>query len=205
MNKFRFSIASFLTLLLLSGITRAQQTPAYTRIAVMPFKNLTNNPDNSWVGEGIADTLTAELGTIQGLVLIERLQMAKIMEELHLSQTGLVEEKNAARVGKMVSAKYLIVGSYQIVDSQVMISARLLEIELGVTKETCRIRGEFKQIFDLQDELAKKTLEWLDLTPTTEEIQNMISTGPRRDITSFEYVSRAREDFYAGKTDDAMK
>ena len=66
----------------------------------MPFKNLTGDNDKNWLGEGISETVATELGSIKGLILIERSQLAKAVEELKLSQSGLLDEKTAIKVGQ---------------------------------------------------------------------------------------------------------
>ena len=196
-------IAVFLVVLFGFQQTWAQGQASYTRLAIVPFKNLTADPDKNWLGEGIAETVASELGAIKGLILIERGQLAKAIDELKLSKTAMLDEKSAVKVGKMISAKYLVVGSYQMAGKDMLINARLIDVESGGVQKTARVKGAFANIFDLQDSLAKSTLSWINITPSQSDIKQMQAAPSSRNINVLEFISRAREAYYAGRTDEA--
>ena len=127
--------------------------------------------------------------------------MAKAVEELKLSQSGLLDEKTAIKVGKLTSAKYLVVGSYQMAEGDILMNARLIDVESGGVQQTTRVKGSFKNIFDLQN-LAKNTLTWMNVTPVETDVKKM-QAAPVRNVTILEFLSRARQAFYAGRTDES--
>ena len=200
-TKLFFAILLFF--IFVSPLSWAENQMVYTRLAIMPFKNLTGDNDKNWLGEGISDTVATELGSIKGLILIERSQLAKAVEELKLSHSGLLDEKTAIKVGKLTSAKYLVVGSYQMAEGDILMNARLIDVESGGVQQTARVKGSFKNIFELQDSLAKSTLSWINITPSLMDIQRMKEAPTSRNINVLEFISRAREAYYAGRTDES--
>ena len=200
-TKLLFTI--FLFTIIVAAPSRAETQMTYTRLAIIPFKNLTGDQDKNWLGEGIAETVATELGTIKGLILIERSQLAKAFDELKLAKSAVLDEKSAVKIGKMISAKYLVIGSYQMAEGDMLINARLIDIESGSVQKTARVTGSVKNIFDLQDSLAKSTLSWINITPSLTEIKKMQESPSSRNINALEFISRAREAYYAGRTDES--
>ena len=98
-----------------------------------------------------------------------------------------------------MSAKYLVIGSYQMAEDDILINARLIDVEGGGVQQTTRVKGSFKNIFDLQDNLAKNTLAWINITPTETDIKKM-QAAPVRNVNILEFLSRARDAYYAGQT-----
>ena len=82
-------------------------------VAVMPFENTTNDPSLDWLSLGIPETLTNDLLAVKGIVMVERLQLRKVMEEQKLYLTGAVDSKTVVKVGKLVGANILVVGAFQ--------------------------------------------------------------------------------------------
>ncbi len=64
--------------------------------------------------------------------LLESSQMAKIASEHRLSMSGLMDEKKAAAVGKVLGAQYLVVGSVSLTGSVFTLTARLVDVSTGV-------------------------------------------------------------------------
>ncbi len=201
-SKILITLFFIIIFLICSFPVKAADPITYTRLAIVPFKNLTGDKDKNWLGEGISESVATELGTIKGLILIERSQLAKAVDELKLSQSGLSDEKTAVKIGKLTSAKYLVIGSYQMVEGDILLNARLIEVESGGIKQAARVKGDFKKIFDLQDKLARSTLTWIDVTPGEIELNKMKSSTVQ-DVSILEFLSRAREAYYAGRTDEA--
>ena len=87
---------------------------AIGNIVVVPFNDITNSPEYSWLGVGIAETLSTDLAKIEGITLIERQQLSKILQEISLSQLGLIDDKTAIETGAILGAQHIVSGSYQL-------------------------------------------------------------------------------------------
>jgi len=64
--------------------------------------------------------------------IVDRSKMNKIMEQHELQMTGLVDEKNAVKIGKLLSANKILAGTVSKIGSKYVISGRLVDVEKGV-------------------------------------------------------------------------
>ena len=104
--------------------------PAFSRnIAVVPFQNLTQDETKNWVGAGFSETLTTKLSEVPDFTLYERSQLNEIVKELKLQISGFVDEKTAVNIGKMHGVEILVLGSYQLMENMLRVSARFVNVE----------------------------------------------------------------------------
>ncbi len=96
-------------------------------VAVLNFE--TGSKETTSYGEAIPDLLSAFLTADSNLQLVERAQIKKILEEMALGQTGIVDEATKAKIGKMTGAKFLITGRAMIVGQQLFITAKIMSTE----------------------------------------------------------------------------
>ena len=94
-------------------------------IAVMPFRNLNQDPDLDWLRLGIAETMISDIRGRE-MSVVEREQIDRAIAEIALQQTKAVDASTAAAVGRVVGAKTIVVGSYQKAGAQLRITARFV-------------------------------------------------------------------------------
>lgn len=82
-------------------------------------------------GRFVADTLLTDLAQSPKLNLVERSEIGKALTELKLQSTGLTEPQQIRKIGRLIGADRLIVGSYLVRDNQLLINARLLDVHTG--------------------------------------------------------------------------
>ena len=90
-------------------------------LAVMPIDGDAEN--------AIAEYLVAFLASTGRVTLVERAQFQKALNELAMTQTGMMDDTKAVQVGKELSAKYLVVGSIGNMMGQKRINLRVIETE----------------------------------------------------------------------------
>jgi len=175
----------FMTTLLLSSTTTLPlnlKTTAYAqtqepplRVVILPFENLTQKPEDQWLSNSFAESLTMGLLQVKALEVIERSQIKQLMKEQSFAQTGFVDASSAPKLGRLMGAKVVIIGSYQKVGPQLQANVRLVDTETGQidAKRFARINGSFNQIFDLQEDLAHKLIQNLEVQAQPEEIKEM--------------------------------
>jgi non-specific serine/threonine protein kinase len=78
-----------------SGASRAQQ-PA---IAVLAFSNITGNPSDDWVGQGIAESLTSDLTRVRALTVVPREQIFELQRSLH-EMGRRIDDRQAIDLGR---------------------------------------------------------------------------------------------------------
>ena len=155
----RFARTSVAVCLLLApagagGGARAQ-APAAGRgsepIAVLPFNNLSQDPDDAWLGDGIAETLAAELET-HGLTVVGPARAtlaARGGDPAGGDPAGSLE-----RLHRRLGARWAITGSYQQVGQRLRITARIVDLPTAVVVHAVRTDGDRHEIFALQDHIA---------------------------------------------------
>jgi len=84
---------------------------AKPRVAVLEFKNKAQGYSWYQAGQAAQDMLVTELVKKGEFRVMEREQLAAIMEEKHLSFSGDIDPKTAVKVGKMIGVEYLITGA----------------------------------------------------------------------------------------------
>ena len=150
----------------------------YDTIAVMPFQNATNDQSLDWLSMGIPETITVDLGAIVGIVLIERIQLWRIMEEQALQLAGAISDASAMEIGQLVGANLLVVGAFQKQGSTMRLTARFVEAETGSVVHSAKVTGGLNDIFDLQDDLVGELVKSRNLSAAGTK-----AVGPAPQIT----------------------
>jgi len=153
------------------GATEGQETGAGAGylIAVAQFQG----PDAD-LARTITETVTQDLAASGKLRLVERAQIQQAEEEMGLGQTGLVDAKTAPKLGQMVGADHVLVGSFDAIGTVVSLRARLVKVETGeivggaAASVEGDIAGQKSDIFRLSHQLADRfhyrlTGEWLPM------------------------------------------
>lgn len=106
-------------------------TPLSKRIsiAVIQFKTLNKEAQDISLGELISETFTSALVNSNNFKIIEREQLDKVVKEMEMTQTGFIESTDAVEIGKMLHADAIITGSVALLNNQIQLNARIIEIE----------------------------------------------------------------------------
>ncbi len=132
-------------------------------ISVLYFKNLRNMNELKWLSKGIADMLITDLSSSTKIIVIEREQLDKVLNEQKLSMTGLTSQKDAVAVGKLLNAKYLVTGSFIGSNNALRVNIKIINIETGKIIGA-RVMGSVQNIFTLQNNIAKKIFTKMGLS-----------------------------------------
>ena len=108
-------------------------------VAVMPFANVSQDANDDWIGDGIAETVTADLESLGGdMVVIGRDAVASALS----GDVSASPDTAAARLGRDVGARWVVTGGYQRVGHLLRITARLIDARTGVAVETLTADGD---------------------------------------------------------------
>jgi serine/threonine-protein kinase len=122
-------------------------------VAVVGFANITGRPEDAWLGTGLAESVSAGLASVPGLVVVSRERVLEALREL-----GLPAERDdpalAVRVGREVGARGVVSGGYQALGERVRVTARLCETASGRVLLHPQVDGAREAIFELQDRLV---------------------------------------------------
>lgn len=143
---------------LLAVAPKLSPKPVENPIAVIPFKNLNSEPTLDWMKNGIAETMISDLKKSGKTRVVERDQVDRAMTEVALQNTHETEDSTAARIGRLVGAKTIVVGSYQRANKQLRINARFVSVETGEVLDTAKTTGPSSDPFALQDRIVAQLL-----------------------------------------------
>ncbi len=130
--------------------------PDKPSIVVLPFDNMSGDPQQDYFSNGITDVLTSDLSRIASLFVIAR----------NTAFTYKGKPMNVQDVGKELGVRYVLEGSVQKADAQVRIVAQLIDTTTGGHIWSERYDRPLKDIFALQDEIIQKIVTTLRLQLT---------------------------------------
>ena len=120
-------------------------------VAVVPFANISQDAADDWVGIGIAETVVADVGALDGFSVIGRAQVLAVVRD---GDEGPVGDATATELGRELAARWVITGGYQRVARRLRITARLVDVVAGVVVRTATVDGGVDEIFALQDQIT---------------------------------------------------
>ena len=99
-------------------------------VAVLSFANITANPADDWVGQGIAESLTSDLTHIKSIAVVPREQIFELQRSL--SELGRrVDDRQAMELGRRLGATVVVSGGYQRLGERIRITAQAVEVSGG--------------------------------------------------------------------------
>jgi TolB-like protein/Tfp pilus assembly protein PilF len=133
-------------------------------IAVLPFENLSSDEEQTWFSDGITDVIINQLSKISDLRVLSRTSTLKYDEK--------EEKKSIPEIGEELGVNYLIEGTVQRQENKMRISVQLIRAlnEGHIWAEV--YDREWKDIFDVQSDIAQRIAEELKtvLTPKEKEL-----------------------------------
>jgi len=137
-----------------AGPVDKEQTKKAPVVAVFPNKVLNKEDKLAHLGEGAAEAIINKIVNDKSLRIVEESQLDKAINSIARNQTGLFEEDSYLAVGQMVDARFIVIGSVQVVGEQVAVNARLMEVETRQLLASARSTRPFSDIFGAYDEVA---------------------------------------------------
>ena len=136
-------------------------------IAVLPFDNMSDDPQQEYFSDGISEDIITDLSKISGLIVIAR----------NSSFTYKGKSLNAQQIGQDLRVRYLLEGSVRKAGGQVRINAQLIDATSGHHLWAERYDGDMSDIFALQDKITRKIISALALKLTSSEQKAIIDKG----------------------------
>lgn len=148
-------------------------TDSVQRVVVLPFRNMSQNPQDDWLGLSFAENLTQRLAELPQLTLLERTQISQILKEQNFGQSLLSDPQQAPALGQMMGANLMVLGSYQIQGENIHVQARFVEVETGKVDRELRYEahGKRKDLYGLQQRLASAFAEQFARSASEKEKQ----------------------------------
>ena len=164
-------------------------------IAVSPFQNL-GQQSYTPLSKGLAEMIITDLSKVKTLKVVERVQLKALMDELKLSQSGLVDAKSAPRVGKLLGAGKITTGSFLDLDQEkIRLDAAVTQTESGKSLTNSEVHGALPTFYQLEKELVFKILCGIGHCPESLDSQTKaaVETIHTRNFKAFRLYSQGLE------------
>jgi len=168
--------------------------PDKPSIVVLPFDNMSAEPGQDYLADGIVEAITATLSCVRSFFVIARSS----------AFTYKGRATNARDIGKELGVAYLLEGSVQKVGSRLRITVQLIETEGGAHVWSSRYDGTIDEFFDLQDRITQQVAGALQPSIRSAEIERSRRKRPQ-DLSSYDYTMRAMPHVWALEKDESAK
>ena len=150
----------------------AASTPAGAArisIVVLPFANLSNDPAQDYLADGVTENLTTELSRLHNSFVIAR----------NTAFTFKGKNVDAKEIGKQLGVRYVLEGSVQRDAARVRVNAQLIDAESGAHLWADRFDEDVVDLFKLQDEVVARLARALQVELVNVEAQRSLHDRPQ--------------------------
>ena len=168
--------------------------PDKPSIAVLPFHNLSGDPEQEYFADGIVEEIITGLSRIKWLFVIAR----------NSSFTYKGQAVNVKRVGRDLGVRYVLEGSVRRAGDRVRISAQLVDAETGAHLWAERYDRRLEDIFALQDDITLSVIGAIEPSLRDAEIERVKRKRPDS-LDAYDLVLRAFPHVYFATPEEAAK
>jgi adenylate cyclase len=168
--------------------------PARASIAVLPFQNMSGDPDQDYFCDGMVEDIITGLSRIKWLFVIAR-------NSTFIYKGRAVDIKQVARD---LGVRYVLEGSVRKGGNRVRITAQLIDAETGTHVWAERYDRPLDDVFALQDEITLSTVGAIEPSLREAEIERVKRKRPEN-LDAYDLVLRALPHVYAAMTEEAQK
>ena len=159
-------LISLLVSCLLAPLAPDAQSPAVERVLVVPFENKDKDPKIGWLGEAAAVLLADELHA-RGVSAIRRTERVRAFEQLHLPASAGLTRATVIKVGQVVAATEVVVGSYRVEGDQLTVEVHSIRIDVGRLQPHVVERSSMRDLFAVIQRVAGKLSSGLTAQPAS--------------------------------------
>jgi serine/threonine-protein kinase len=150
-------------------------------VAVLPFENLSTDPENEFFADGLAEELLNALTHIDGLRVAARTSSFSFRGKT----TGIAE------IGARLNVATVLEGSVRRAGQRLRVTVKLVDVDNGFQLWSERYDREMADIFDLQDEMARAIAERLKVTLTAHDSTRLVKAATTN-VEAYELYLRGR-------------
>ncbi len=168
--------------------------PEKPSVAVLPFSNLSGDPEQGYFADGMVDDIITGLSRIKWLFVIARSS----------SFTYRGRAVDVKQVGRELGVRYVLEGSVRRVANRVRISSQLIDTTTGTHVWAELYDRKFDDIFALQDEIALSVVGAIEPSLRQAEVERVERKRPGN-LDAYDLVLQAQSDVYSGMPEPAAK
>jgi TolB-like protein len=163
-----------------AAVPLALALPDKPSIAVLPFANMSGDPEQEYFADGMVEEIITALSRIRWLFVIAR----------NSSFTYKGQAVDVKQLGRELGVRYVLEGSVRKAGGRVRITAQLIDATNGAHLWADRFDGSLEDVFDLQDQVAISVAGIIEPTLEAGEISRA-GRRPTNDLTAYDLYLRA--------------
>jgi TolB-like protein len=163
------------------SLKRALALPDKPSIAVLPFTNLSSDPDQDYFADGMVDDITTALSRFKLLFVIAR----------NSSFTYKGRAVDIKQVGRELGVRYVLEGSVRKAAGKVRISCQLIDAATGVHLWADHFEGDLSDIFALQDRMTESVVS--AIAPKMFQIEIDLAVRRPNNLSAYDLCLRAHQ------------
>lgn len=159
--------------------------PSQPSIAVLPFDNMTSDPEQDYFADGMVEEITTALSRFRSLFVIAR----------NSSFTYKGRAVDVKQVGRELGVRYVLEGSIRKAGNRLRITGQLIDASTGAHLWADRVDGSLEDVFYLQDEVATSVVGAIAPRVERAEIER-VKRKPTESLDSYDYYLRGMASYH---------
>jgi serine/threonine protein kinase/Tfp pilus assembly protein PilF len=155
--------------------------PAKKSVAVLYFENQSGAKEDEYLRDGITEDIITELSKIRGLNTFSRPTVLAFRDK----------PVTPAQIGQQLGAAYVLTGTLRRAGARLRISAQLVDTHTDFPLWSERFDREMKDVFEVQDEMARKIAEALRVTLSPQELE-ALADKPTENLQAYDQYLRGK-------------
>ena len=176
------------------GTAPALALPDKPSIAVLPFDNMSGDPEQEFFADGVVEAVTATLSRIRSFFVIARNSAFRYKGR----------SVDVGQVGKELGVRYVLEGSVQKSGGRVRITVQLIDVTSGAHVWADRVDGTLEDVFELQDRITERVAGAIQPSIRLAEIERARRKRPQ-DLGAYDHAMRAMPHVWALEKDASEK
>ncbi|MFY9527515.1 MAG: protein kinase [Candidatus Acidiferrales bacterium] len=164
-----------------SDAATARAAPTKKSVAVLYFENLSGAKEDEYLRDGITEDIITELSKIRGLNTFSRPTVLAFRDK----------PVTPAQIGQQLGAAYVLTGTLRRAGARLRISAQLVDTHTDFPLWSERFDREMKDVFEIQDEMARKIAEALRVTLSPQELE-ALADKPTENLQAYDLYLRGK-------------
>jgi serine/threonine protein kinase len=160
-----------------------ENVPRERTIVVLPFDNISPDPENEYFSDGLTEEVIADLSQVSEIRVISR------SSAMTLKGT----KKTAKEISKELHVQFVLEGSVRKAGNNLRITAQLIDAEKDVHLWAQKYSGTTDDVFDIQEKVSRSIVDALKVK-LTPEADKKIAEKPIENVQAYECYLRARQE-----------
>ena len=159
----------------------AAAVPANKSVAVLYFENQSGSKEDEYLRDGITEDVLTELSKIRGLNTFSRPTILAFRDK----------PVTPAQIGQQLGAAYVLTGTLRRAGARLRINTQLVDTRTDFPVWSERFDREMKDVFEVQDEIARKIAEALRVTLSPQELE-ALAVKPTENLQAYDLYLRGK-------------